>query len=264
MLPSFSRVVLWNDKERSLTATPNNANEALVVGGIVCRLETDPKGVNSIYVQSLALLSPYRSKGLATALLDSIIEASVLCHHSISSLYAHVWTENIEGLDWYLARGFTKEEPAIQGYYWRLKPDTAWVLRRNITPSDHLQYGSGKAPASAPVKAVQQDLQHNIIPPSLQLPKDTEPKQNGNSLNSTATKPPLHHASSFQNRAPDREWNDLPEDILSPTGTVPCSATTRLNVPTPTGSSASSRSSSRSGTVGKRKKREYPKAAFGE
>ncbi len=66
-------------------------------------------------------------------------------------------------------------------------------------------------------------------------------------------------ARSFQERGPDREWNDLPEDVLGNTMLRPPS-----HLGSREGSAASSRSSSRSGIEGKgKKKRIYPAAAFG-
>jgi hypothetical protein len=67
-------------------------------------------------------------------------------------------------------------------------------------------------------------------------------------------------ARSFQERGPDREWNDLPEDVL---GNVMLKAPSHLG--SREGSATSSRSSSRSGIEGKgkKKKRVYPAAAFG-
>ena len=48
-------------------------------------------------------------------------------------VYAHVWEANAEGLDWYIKRGFTVEDGVVEGYYRRLKPDGARVVRRTIS-----------------------------------------------------------------------------------------------------------------------------------
>jgi ribosomal protein S18 acetylase RimI-like enzyme len=153
----FSRAILWQDSD---------ADAPKVVGGLVCRLEPnpflDPSGepipnpspptnpqkpssipldtpYHAIYIQSLVLLSPYRSLGLAAAALDHIIASAALLPAAGSSvdartIYAHVWTDNEDGLKWYEARGFAREgrEP-VKGYYFKLRPDTAWVVRRHIS-----------------------------------------------------------------------------------------------------------------------------------
>ncbi|KAL2150234.1 hypothetical protein VTH82DRAFT_7910 [Thermothelomyces myriococcoides] len=155
----FSRAILWRDSD---------ADTPKVIGGLICRLEPnsflDTQGrplpqpsvpthtqkqssvpldtpYHAIYIQSLALLSPYRSLGLAAAALEHIIASASLLPEAGSNIdartiYAHVWTENEEGLRWYEARGFAREgnEP-VKGYYFKLRPDSAWVVRRHIGPT---------------------------------------------------------------------------------------------------------------------------------
>jgi N-alpha-acetyltransferase 50 len=239
---SFSRTILW---------TSTSPAETKVVGGIICRLDpalsplSTPQnpiyieGSHDIYIQSLALLSPYRSKGLAAEVLQEIIEAAVGQNEvRVASLYAHVWTENEDALKWYTARGFKKEEPILHGYYRRLKPDTAWILRRCLMPTDHLITLPSQVPQTVPTPLP--------APASAPIPGTTRP----------AAQP---SARSFQERGPDREWNDIPEDVL---GNVMLKPPSHLG--SREGSAASSRSSSRSGIEGKgKKKRVYPAAAFG-
>ncbi|KAG0645277.1 hypothetical protein D0Z07_8827 [Hyphodiscus hymeniophilus] len=237
--PSFSRVILWQD---------GPSNPPKVVGGIVCRLDPSlapdstpaaPKyveGCFDIYVQSLVLLSPYRGHGLAAAALKSVIDtATEQIRVRIAGLFAHVWTENTDALEWYVARGFTKEEPVIPGYYRRLKPDSAWILRKRLSIGDHLSRPSpGAAPKGAPAPST----------------ADAPPAQ-------TSRPPGFSRATSFQDRRPDREWNDLPEDVLGGSLLKPPSEFASKE-----GSTASSRSSSRSAPR-KKKERLYPAAAFG-
>lgn len=224
--PNFSRAILW----ATSPTTP------MVIGGIVCRLEPSPTTATSeLYIQSLALLSPYRAYGLATAALDDVINTVVknpLAENPITSLYAHVWTENEDGLEWYKKRGFTVEGSVVEGYYRRLKPDTALVLRRTLAPSDHIRNAASAGPA-------------------------TNAAANGPPVQGP---PPPKTAGSFQTTRPESEWNDLPTDILLPsragTPSIP-KASSGLN--SAVDSAASSRSSS---AAPKRKKREYPAAAF--
>ena len=141
---SYSRAIMWTDKPG---ATPT------VIGSLITR--RDPvtefkrtgakEGVKpddtALYIAALTLLSPYRSKGLAQAALESVIRQIVATSPTqeaggIKSLYAHVWTENTEGLDWYAKMGFHKEGSPVEGYYSRLSPTTAWVLRRHIGVAD--------------------------------------------------------------------------------------------------------------------------------
>jgi hypothetical protein len=226
---------------------------------MVCRLDpslasdstpTSPKyveGVFDIYVQSLALLSPYRGYGLAAAALRSAINAATeQIRIRIAGLYAHVWTENTEALQWYAAQGFKKDEPVINGYYKRLRPDSAWILRRPLSVGDHLSH---PAPSQSAVPTPT-SLEENIPPATTTLPKALDPTQ-------TSRPPAALRTASFQDRRPDREWNDLPEDVLGASLLKPLSGANSKD-----GSAASSRSSSRSGTK-KKKERLYPAAAYG-
>ncbi|OBT42331.1 hypothetical protein VE00_06508, partial [Pseudogymnoascus sp. WSF 3629] len=205
--PSFSRAILWS-------ASPSEpATPPTLVGGVVCRLEPSPLGVagagpggesQQLYIQSLTLLSPYRHLGLASAALESIITAIVASPLSppITSLYAHVWTENTEGLEWYKARGFEVEGDVVGGYYRRLNPDTAWVLRRRLGARDYLQYGGASGSAALANGGVVST--NGAAPP---------PQGNGDKENS---RPPPKTGNSYQNSGPGMEWNDLPTDILLP------------------------------------------------
>ncbi|KAF8864655.1 hypothetical protein BDZ45DRAFT_669426 [Acephala macrosclerotiorum] len=239
---TFSRVISWTDTDTK------------VIGGIVCRLDPalspdstpeSPKYIpNSydVYIQSLALLSPYRGKGLVAAALNVIIAAATAQNQvRIESLYAHVWTENEEALKWYSARGFKPEGPVINGYYRRLKPDTAYIFRRRLSPTDHLQA------ASLPT------LQHSQSAPTPPISSSNSPAPP--LADPRPTPPPS--ARSFQEQGPEREWNDLPEDVLSNALLKPASQLALKE-----GSAASSRSSSQSRTVREKKKRVYPAAAF--
>lgn len=269
--PNFSRVILWQDARSK--ADFGSVNEPKVVGGIVCRLDRDEASkTSSIYIQSLALLSPYRRHGLASAALDAIIESLVALPSTefpITSLYAHVWTENTDALEWYKARGFSQELSVIEGYYSRLKPGSAWILRRSVVPSDHLRHGQAQSHGRAIA------LNSGTSTPQLPPPP---PRSTTSTPNPDAVSPPpstnglrrphltaSSRASSYQNAGPGHEWNDLPEDFLKPSpSTLSLQPTSSGLLRLPADSAASSRSSSKTriGDKGK-KKRQYPAAAFG-
>ncbi|KAL8686025.1 MAG: hypothetical protein Q9218_007395 [Villophora microphyllina] len=135
-----------------------------VVGGIQCRIEYrlcdqssafDPAAVSQLkprpapqvqetkycYIQTLALLSPYRSKGIATLLLENIL--ATLCredlYYGTKIIYAHVWEMNEEALEWYKKRGFKVCEDVVRDYYQRLKPAGARLVWKELGVSDHLR-----------------------------------------------------------------------------------------------------------------------------
>lgn len=238
----FSRVV---------TYTPDSNSEPKVIGSLICRTDPSPPSspyaqppanTYSIYLQSLTLLSPYRTLGLATALLNSVIESATSSRMPIGvrieGLYAHVWVDNQEALEWYTKRGFEKGE-LVEGYYRRLRPQDAFVFRRRFSVQDHIS----RQPQTNPTPIL------NSIKNATAKSTPPPPPM------STTTRPPLSkHTTSFQDRRPEREWNDLPEEVFL-----------RPRAQGDEQSKESSRSSSRSGASGSggKKKRSYPAAAFG-
>ncbi|CZT08106.1 hypothetical protein WAI453_002256 [Rhynchosporium graminicola] len=242
---SFSRSILWTD---------TSSQDTKVIGGVICRVDpslspsSTPQNPSytpnshDIYIQSLCLLSPYRGQGIVAAVLNEVIEAAVSQSElSIESLYAHVWTQNEEALEWYAARGFKMEEAVIKGYYRVLNPDSAYILRRKLVPSDHLN--GHTQPQARP--GITKQLSAPVSQPLTPI---------------APGRPPMPiHARSFQDAGPEREWNDLPDDVLGGGLLKPPSALASRE-----GSAPSSRSSSRSGADLKgKKKRVYPAAAFG-
>lgn len=301
----FSRVILWQDDATS---------EPKVVGGIVCRLEPSPFGgmegvaatrgramsatndsdgsqqqqqqqqqrystsskCHAIYIQSLTLLSPYRSHGLAAAALENIISSAALLRRMpaspgerpalhVATIYAHVWTENDEGLKWYAARGFSREGAGpVQGYYFKLRPDSAWIVRREIeggggsdgSTSVSAQLGAANAtptpqlvsPASTVAEAVNLIAMDNKPPRVLRTTQVPTPP--------TATPSPAP-SMSYQKTGPGAEWNDLPAEMV---GSGPPLSGKSTHLSAPGSGASSSRSSS---TARKKKERSYPAAAFG-
>ncbi|MCJ1289083.1 hypothetical protein MMC34_000615 [Xylographa carneopallida] len=166
---SLARAAIWYDRSRASKRRredthistqqpaqqpakdqlPNNLLEdGELVGAIRCRLEPvptppspggSPTTEQQLYIQALALLSPYRGHGIATHLLETVITEALRMHADVTGVYAHVWEANEEGLEWYKRRGFVVEEPVIQGYYRRLKPDGARIVRKGIGVRDWLR-----------------------------------------------------------------------------------------------------------------------------
>lgn len=126
--------------------------EPKVIGGIQCRIEPIPTVPSNstptppqfaLYVQTLATLSPYRSLGVASALLDAIVTAALQYHSSASGhvveVYAHVWEANEDALEWYVKRGFQIEQGVVEGYYRKLRPSGARIVKRRLGVGDWLR-----------------------------------------------------------------------------------------------------------------------------
>ncbi|KAH8165002.1 hypothetical protein CIB48_g3237 [Xylaria polymorpha] len=292
---AFSRVILWRDDKKS----PNAPGK--VIGGLVCRPEPSPFHAgtvdspraprggpttpsaqpNALYIQSLVLLSPYRGLGLAAALLDEVVADAARSDFACETVWAHVWTQNEEGMQWYTARGFTRVEE-VKKYYHKLHPDSAWIVRREMGPGavlglDSSRSGAGResktAGPSTSVTAAVANFPVDTLggspspsSPSVTPPPPLETLSKTYSLPATSTAPPTSRpppnplpqssrstpGQSFQNSRPETEWNDLPLDMQSGK-----TSANNLSVP---GSNASSRSSS---SARKKRDRAYPAAAFG-
>lgn len=218
---------------------------------------------HALYIQSLVLLAPYRGLGLVTATLDSISEAVAQVTREsgaiglrIEWVYAHVWTENKEGLAWYGRRGFERDG-VLEKYYWKLQPDSAWVLKKRVGVDDKVENGSSSKAQGAQEGAA--EVPASVTAAAVNLPgfgaaTTTPPPTTTGPPKQTVSRPPAQPSGlSFQNKRPDMEWNDLPEDMVS--SSKNSSRSDLLAPPT---------SSSRSSSTGRKKKdRAYPTAAFG-
>ncbi|KAL9103927.1 MAG: hypothetical protein Q9163_001075 [Psora crenata] len=93
-----------------------------------------------LYIQTLATLAPHRRLSVATHLLRTLVLTALRAHpdKSITSVYAHVWEANEDALAWYLNRGFSVEGRVVEGYYRRLRPAGARVLRKAIGLHEYL------------------------------------------------------------------------------------------------------------------------------
>ncbi|KAM0439801.1 hypothetical protein ACHAPT_000898 [Fusarium lateritium] len=237
----FSRVITW----------AHDGAEPKVVGGVVCRVEPalDSKShgqvPQNLYIQSLCLLSPYRSLGLVNAAVDNIIATAVSDSSlGVTSVTAHVWIENEEGLKWYEGRGFKRDGQPIRGYYLKLRPDSAWLVHRPVGASVQGSLPSSSSSGTLPSIPASTTAAVVNLPPMSGPPKDG------------ATRPPLPPSGrSYQNQRPEMEWNDMPEDMVGGLLVPPS-----RRAPGEPGSGASSRSSS---TARKKRDRAYPAAAFG-
>ncbi|KAI6473951.1 hypothetical protein MCOR17_002357 [Pyricularia oryzae] len=250
----FSRAILWSeddDKNNDDAASPPK-----VVGSIVARVEASPfdQKRSALYIQSLTLLSPFRSLGLAGAALDAVLDQARRLRSSVdvADVYAHVWTENDDGLRWYAARGFQRvgSRPE-QGYYHKLRPDTAWIVRRSLDGAASASDVSAAMARTKTTAAAGAPPAPAVVPPSVtaavvNLPLKPPPAPTSSASAKAA-------ALCFQDKRPDTDWNDLPPDV----------AAGLLTPGSGQGSEASSRSSSTVRGTKKKRDRAYPAAAFG-
>ncbi|PLB49186.1 hypothetical protein P170DRAFT_436811 [Aspergillus steynii IBT 23096] len=173
VIASVSRVAIYHDHPVAAApatspATAASTGSDKVIGGIRCRLEPVPpmsakrlpgkasRDPANLYIQTLHLLSPYRSYGIATSLLNSLLfstpppasseektglksgyrVSSLVRHYNIRTVTAHVHEANDEGLKWYVSRGFMVEEGVVENYYRKLKPSGARIVKLTLEWDD--------------------------------------------------------------------------------------------------------------------------------
>lgn len=176
VVASLSRVAIYHD--HPVAAAPNSSASSgsdKVIGGIRCRLErqepdreVEGRVATNLYIQTLHLLSPYRGHGVAASLLNSLLFATprdtkaksrvsdIVKHYNIRSVTAHVHEANEDGLRWYVARGFKVQEGVVEGYYRKLQPSGAKIVRLDV-PWD--EEAGGASPLSEKKNASQSTAQ---------------------------------------------------------------------------------------------------------
>jgi hypothetical protein len=99
---------------------------------------------------------------VAASLLNSLIFASppdsegkyqvseLVKHYNIRTVTAHVHEANEEGLNWYTARGFHVEPAVVEGYYRRLQPSGARIVRLTIQQSEEDEHTRPTTPPNDP------------------------------------------------------------------------------------------------------------------
>ena len=85
------------------------------IGAICCRKEELPMNETRVYIMTLGILSDYRRKGLASCLLNYILQQTYL-DVSIRCYALHVHVENEHAIDFYKRHGFHVQE-RLYGYY---------------------------------------------------------------------------------------------------------------------------------------------------
>ncbi|KAL4074182.1 acyl-CoA N-acyltransferase [Scleroderma yunnanense] len=101
------------------------------VGNICCRLEN-----RDLYLMTMGILAPYRSRQIGSQAIQRIIEAaSSHTKPKITRIYLHVQVSNEDAKRFYERHGF-KEVDIHENYYKRITPRDAWILEKSIENPD--------------------------------------------------------------------------------------------------------------------------------
>ncbi|CAA7261679.1 unnamed protein product [Cyclocybe aegerita] len=110
----FCKLVYYND---------------IPVGTICCRLEKKD-GQNVLYLMTMGVLAPYRSRKLGSQSLELVMAAAA--EHTkpkIDKIYLHVQVSNQDAKRFYERHDF-KEVTIHKDYYKKITPHDAWVLEK--------------------------------------------------------------------------------------------------------------------------------------
>ncbi|KAF5326279.1 hypothetical protein D9611_000042 [Ephemerocybe angulata] len=111
----FCKLVYYND---------------IPVGTICCRFE-NKDDQNQLYLMTMGVLAPYRSRGLGSKALERVLAAASSHRPKIDKVYLHVQVSNDEAKKFYEANGFTLVS-THEGYYKKITPSDAWVLEKVV------------------------------------------------------------------------------------------------------------------------------------
>ncbi|KXN91066.1 putative N-acetyltransferase san [Leucoagaricus sp. SymC.cos] len=112
----FCKLVYYND---------------IPVGTICCRLENKDDQAH-LYLMTMGVLAPYRSRGLGSQSLELVLKAAeARAKPKIKKIYLHVQVSNDGAKAFYERHGFTEVE-IQKDYYRKIEPHDAWVLEKKF------------------------------------------------------------------------------------------------------------------------------------
>jgi len=112
------------------------------VGTVCCRIEV-VDGVSKLYLATMGVLAPYRSRSIGSKSLQHVLDAArAHTKPRISTIYLHVQVSNLAARRFYERHGF-QECGTAKDYYKKIEPRDAWILEVNLHPSES---GESEAP----------------------------------------------------------------------------------------------------------------------
>lgn len=156
----------------------------------------------------------------------------------------------------------------MAGYYFRLRPDTAWLVSRDIDSMHGTEQNAERERQDQAAAAADEARgRGSVLASAVNLSGFSDAaagERAKEEKRKLLQRPSPAPSLSYQKTRPDTEWNDLPAEMVvgnNGAGTAVLGAgpvkATHLSAP---GSGASSRSSS---SARRKKERAYPAAAFG-
>mmetsp|Transcript_1871 Transcript_1871/g.5145 ORF Transcript_1871/g.5145 Transcript_1871/m.5145 type:complete len:160 (-) Transcript_1871:859-1338(-) len=111
-----------------------------IVGAVCCRVETPAKRHANkdahVYIMTLGVLAPYRSRGIGSQLLQSVLDHCELhrdgTYGKLRSIRLHVQVSNEDAIDFYTQRFDFTKGGLVRNYYRRLEPPDCYVLEKKF------------------------------------------------------------------------------------------------------------------------------------
>ncbi|KAF9792490.1 N-acetyltransferase NAT13 [Thelephora terrestris] len=105
------------------------------VGNFTCRLESESKGRTSLYLMTMGILAPYRSRGVGSQVMKKLLDSVTQSQSpKIDRIYLHVQISNTAGRAFYERHGF-REAGLHKDYYKKIQPRDAWILEKVFADS---------------------------------------------------------------------------------------------------------------------------------
>ena len=134
-------VIGCNLESAGAGAAPSGLTAGAVEGGAVEGAPPTPAAAATdgkrrrVYLTVLAVLAPYRDRGIGSALLKQVLDALTEGKGALADveeLYLHVSEENKEAIGFYERAGFVRDAGVVKRYYRKLENPNAVVLRKAI------------------------------------------------------------------------------------------------------------------------------------
>lgn len=94
------------------------------------------EGFHRLYIMTIGVLPAYRRRGIASFLLDYILEDASK-NITILEVYLHVQTTNDDAKNFYIQKGFVMMG-TIKDYYRKIMPPDCFILGKSLVEGHEL------------------------------------------------------------------------------------------------------------------------------
>ena len=93
----------------------------------------DPSNPHRLYIMTLAVLAPYRGRGIGSQLLQNLLDYCTNSDSDIHDIFLHVQTSNVDAIRFYTERFGFEQGERIENYYSkRISPPHCHVIYKTL------------------------------------------------------------------------------------------------------------------------------------